>query len=61
MTFRGLLFLAMSAALSLESFSFDIRHALAADSRMGWQQVMTLHYLSILVAYVLNGALLIAP
>jgi 1,4-dihydroxy-2-naphthoate octaprenyltransferase len=50
-------YLAMSAALSLEYFSFDTRHATGSMiTRMGWQQVMTLHNLSILVAYVLIGA-----
>jgi 1,4-dihydroxy-2-naphthoate octaprenyltransferase len=50
-------YLAMSAALAFEYFAFDTRHANGSMiTMMGWPQAMTLHNLSILVAYLLIGA-----
>jgi 1,4-dihydroxy-2-naphthoate octaprenyltransferase len=49
-------YLSMKVALSLEYYSFDLKHSTGAMIvLMGWQRAMTLHNLSILLGFLLIG------
>ena len=50
------LYIALRIAVSFEYFSFDLKHgAESMIGKLGWQAGMTLHNLSILVAFLLVG------
>ncbi len=50
------LFIAMRIAVSLEYYSYDLKHGAGSlIVKMGWQPGMTLHNLSILLAFLLVG------
>lgn len=50
------LYIALRIAISLEYFSFDLKHGAGSlIGKLGWQAGMTLHNLSILVAFLLAG------
>jgi 1,4-dihydroxy-2-naphthoate octaprenyltransferase len=50
------LFMSMKIAVSLEYFAYDMKHGAGSlIVKMGWQQGMTLHNLSILAAFLLVG------
>jgi 1,4-dihydroxy-2-naphthoate octaprenyltransferase len=50
------LYIALRIAVSFEYFSFDLKHGAGSMiGKLGWQAGMTLHNLSILVAFLLVG------
>ena len=54
------LFLALRIATSLEYYAHDLKHASGTlVVRIGWEQGMTLHNLSILIAFLLVGGFLL--
>ncbi len=54
------LYLALRIAVSFEYFSFDLKHGAASlIGKVGWQAGMTLHNLSILLAFLLVGGFVV--
>lgn len=54
------LYIALRIAVSFEYFSFDLKHGAGSMiGKLGWQAGMTLHNLSILVAFLLVGGFML--